>query len=133
MILDRLSNAEMYRKLSERFAIGFDYLAQDLSHVPDGRYEIQGDQVFAMVQSYDTKPREQGKWEPHRQYADIQFMITGREPHGDQPDRARAESVTLRCGEGRGVFQRRWADGHRRSGKLRDLSAARCSYADAGG
>ena len=85
MILDRLSNAAIYRKLSGRFAVGFDYLGQDFSRVPDGRYEIRGDDVFAMVQSYDTKPTDAGKWEAHRKYADIQFMITGGERMGVAP------------------------------------------------
>jgi YhcH/YjgK/YiaL family protein len=86
VILDRLSNANIYRRLSERFAAGFDYLSRDLSNVPDGRYEIiGGDEVFAMVQSYQTKPREQGKWEAHRKYADIQFIIAGRECMGIAP------------------------------------------------
>jgi len=82
VILDRLKHADCYRRLGERFAAGFDYCRRDFSKIPDGRYDIIGDDVFAMVQSYDTKPREQGKWEAHRQYADIQFMIAGRERMG---------------------------------------------------
>jgi YhcH/YjgK/YiaL family protein len=85
VILDLLDNAELYRRLGERFVAGFDYLRQDLLKVADGRYEIVGDDVFALVQSYDTKPLAQGKWEAHRQYADIQYMISGRERMGVAP------------------------------------------------
>src|SRR5262249_18280705 len=85
VILDQLAHAELYRRLGERFAAGFDYLKRDLAQVADGRYEILGDDVFAMVQSYDTKPQEAGRWEAHRRYADIQFMISGRERMGVAP------------------------------------------------
>ena len=82
MILDRLSNATLYRRLGERFAAGFDYLQRDLAAMPDGRYEILGNDLFAMVQGYETKSIEQGRWEAHRRYADIQYMIGGRERMG---------------------------------------------------
>ncbi len=85
MIFDRLSNASIYRRLGARFAAGFDYLKQDFSRVADGRYEIFGEDVFAMVQSYQTKPTDAGTWEAHRKYADIQFMILGSERMGIAP------------------------------------------------
>jgi biofilm protein TabA len=80
VILDELKNCEPYRRLGERFAAGFDYLrSTDLAATPDGRYEIVGKDVFAIVQAYDAKPREAGRWEAHRQYADIQYLVSGRE------------------------------------------------------
>lgn len=94
MILDSLAQAKLYRTLGTRFAAGFDYLAAtDLLALADGRYEIQGSDVFAIVQSYNTKPREQGRWEAHRQYADIQFIVTGRERMGVAP----ISSLKLAC------------------------------------
>lgn len=86
MILDQLSHCEIYRRLSDRFAAGFDYLLKtDLASIPDGRYAIEGDDVFAIVQSYQSKPIEQGRWEAHRRNADIQFVLSGRERMGVAP------------------------------------------------
>ena len=86
MILDQLSECEPYRKLGERFAAGFDYLRSTVFEtVADGKYAIDGEDLVAMVQSYTTKPREQGRWEAHRHYVDIQYMINGSEVMGVAP------------------------------------------------
>jgi YhcH/YjgK/YiaL family protein len=86
LILDQLSHCDFYRRLSDHFAAGFDYLRQtDLAKIPDGRYAIRGDDVLAIVQSYTTRPIEQGRWEAHRRNADIQLVIAGRERMGVAP------------------------------------------------
>ncbi len=80
MIVDCLENAENYAGMGERIATAFEYLGKtDFSTMPDGKVEIRGDEIFAMVQRYETKPREQGKWEAHRKHIDIQFLVAGRE------------------------------------------------------
>jgi YhcH/YjgK/YiaL family protein len=45
----------------------------------DGRYDNEGDDLDALVQSYDTVPAVEKKYESHRQYADIQYVATGTE------------------------------------------------------
>jgi YhcH/YjgK/YiaL family protein len=45
----------------------------------DGKYEIDGDEVFALVQSYDTVERTEKRFESHRDYLDIQYVAEGRE------------------------------------------------------
>jgi YhcH/YjgK/YiaL family protein len=83
VILDQLSECEPYRKLSERFAAGFDYLRSNVFEtMADEKYAIDGEDLFAMVQSYQTKPRDQGRWEAHRHYADIQYVVSGTEVMG---------------------------------------------------
>lgn len=83
MILDRLTNAAHYRKLHPLFAQAFDALqAEDWTQRKDGRYELAGPRLYAMVQRYQSKPREQGKWEAHRRYIDIQYVAAGAEQLG---------------------------------------------------
>ncbi|MCB0106950.1 MAG: YhcH/YjgK/YiaL family protein [Caldilineaceae bacterium] len=94
MIIDRLSNlnASFYPSLFaaagtsglvSRLQAGFNYLQQtDLSAVPAGTVQIDGDRVFAMIQEYNTKPRAQGFWESHRKYIDIQYVVSGVEQMG---------------------------------------------------
>ncbi len=83
MILDDLQNASSYFCLGARFVRAFEYLRDtDFSGVADGRHEVAGDELIAMVQSYQTKPESQGKWEAHRKYADIQCVFSGRERMG---------------------------------------------------
>jgi YhcH/YjgK/YiaL family protein len=80
MIADRLANIDCYRGLGERIATALDFLRNtNFAELPDGRTDIRGDEIFAMLMRYDTKPREVGRWEAHRSYIDIQFLIEGNE------------------------------------------------------
>lgn len=79
MILDTLSSASVHRHLGGRFAAAFDWLARFSPATPDGRYDIDGDNVFALVQSYDTAPAAEKKYEAHRVYADVQYIAAGTE------------------------------------------------------
>jgi YhcH/YjgK/YiaL family protein len=79
MILDTLKGNLLNGHLGSRFASGLDWLAQISPDAPDGRVDIEGDEVFALVQSYDTVPAADKKYESHRMYADIQYVVAGTE------------------------------------------------------
>ena len=82
MIFDRLSNSKQYEKLNEKFKIGFDFLKNNnLKEMKDGRYDI-AEGVFANVQSLKTKNKTAKKWEAHKDYIDIQYVIKGQECMG---------------------------------------------------
>ena len=82
MIFDRLSNSKQYEKLNEKFKIGFDFLKNNnLKEMKDGRYDI-AEGVFANVQSLKTKNKTEKKWEVHKDYIDIQYVIKGEESMG---------------------------------------------------
>ncbi len=69
--------------LAARLQAGFQYLqTADLANTAPGRVEIDGDNVFALVQEYNTKPKEKGFWEAHRKYIDIQYVVSGSEHMG---------------------------------------------------
>ena len=80
MLKDTIKNANKYYKLSERLEIGLKYLEDnDFSNMENGKYEILGDKVFAIVQEYLSKPKSEGKFEAHRKYIDIQYVVEGEE------------------------------------------------------
>jgi YhcH/YjgK/YiaL family protein len=57
-----------------------DFLrGRDLRLLPDGRVDIDGDRVFALVQRYETVRTEAPKFEYHRKYIDVQFIASGEE------------------------------------------------------
>ncbi|MBT7860935.1 MAG: YhcH/YjgK/YiaL family protein [Gemmatimonadetes bacterium] len=86
MILDDIHNGTLYHGLGTRFADALTYLAKtDLVSMAPDRYDIDGDDVFVMVQEYDTKPKSEGLWEAHRAYADVQYVISGTEHMGYAP------------------------------------------------
>lgn len=53
--------------------------------LPDGKHEIDGARVFAMVQRYETIEPGEPKFEAHRKYIDVQFMAAGAEVIGWAP------------------------------------------------
>jgi YhcH/YjgK/YiaL family protein len=86
VILDRLENAGSYTALSTEIAMALDYLHRtDFSQVPDGRYELDGDRVYAIVMRYKPKPAAEAVWEAHRKYLDVQYMVAGVERMGYAP------------------------------------------------
>ena len=83
MIVDKIENASQYYALGEKIAAALKYLeTQDLSQVESGKYPIMGDEVFALVQEYESKPMDQGFWEVHRKYIDVQYIVRGLEQIG---------------------------------------------------
>ena len=86
MIIDRLEHSDLYQQLGPRFARAFDYLrSADLQALPDGRNEIDGDALFAMVVDAPTKVIKDCRWEAHRRYHDIQYVVAGEELMGFAP------------------------------------------------
>lgn len=79
MILDSLAHCSDYTSLHPLFSVAFDYLQRFDPSTPDGKYELDGKRLYAQVQRYDTAPEETKRWESHRVYADIQFVVSGRE------------------------------------------------------
>ena len=80
MILDALSSSARYEALGPRFARAFQWLrATDVATLPDGKIAIDGDDLFVLVQRGLTKKLEQTKWEAHKKYADIQYVVEGSE------------------------------------------------------
>jgi biofilm protein TabA len=79
MIADTFAQRRRYTGLSPRFAAAFEFLEQLPAGQPDTRYDIEGDNCFALVQTYTTRPLAGAMFEAHRQYIDIQFLQTGRE------------------------------------------------------
>jgi biofilm protein TabA len=64
---------------------------QDLSGLPDGKAEIDGDRVYAIIQRYETIRTDAPKFEFHRKYIDVQFIVSGEETIGWAP----VESMTV--------------------------------------
>jgi len=80
MIVDKIGNAVAYADLSKRLAKALEVLKkEDFSKKADGRYDIDGSNLYYLVQRYQTKPMEQCKLEAHENYIDIQFAADGEE------------------------------------------------------
>ncbi|PKN92414.1 MAG: YhcH/YjgK/YiaL family protein [Chloroflexi bacterium HGW-Chloroflexi-6] len=83
MIVDRINNSHLYSALNPGIKRAFEYIQQaDPSNIAAGRYEVDGENLYVMVQQYNTKPMEAGVWEAHRRYIDLQYVIQGAEKIG---------------------------------------------------
>ncbi len=83
MIYDSFDNAGLYVCTHPKLRKGLDFLrglqGEKAASLPDGRHEIEGSDVFALLSSYDTEPEEARRFEAHRTYLDIQCVLSGNE------------------------------------------------------
>ncbi|MBO9205197.1 MULTISPECIES: YhcH/YjgK/YiaL family protein [Niastella] len=85
MIIDLLSNAHLYFNQGPLFKKAFEYLAQtDFSNVEKGKYELDGQNLFAIVNEYDTVNPANEQMESHKKYIDIQYIVSGAERIGHE-------------------------------------------------
>jgi YhcH/YjgK/YiaL family protein len=83
MIIDQITNSHLYYTLHPQIRLAFEYLQHtDLYSLRVGKNEIDGQNLYAMVQQYTTKPKEQGAWEAHRRYMDLHVVMQGIENIG---------------------------------------------------
>ncbi|RYD83525.1 MAG: DUF386 domain-containing protein [Sphingobacteriales bacterium] len=83
MILDKIENIALYKNLMPRINGVIDFIEKNnLSTLESGKYEVEGDDLFVLIQEYDTKEISEGKMEAHRMYIDIQYMLEGVENIG---------------------------------------------------
>ena len=86
MILDTIENAAKYAGLRVGSSEAFGFLDQPgLQDLPDGKYEIAGERVYAIVERTSGRKVSEGQLEGHRKYLDIQFLISGGESMGWSP------------------------------------------------
>lgn len=79
MVLDSLPAPEHLRALGPGVALGLDFLERFDPSTPDGRYPVAGEEVFALVSSYDTGPATGRRFETHRRHLDVQLVAEGQE------------------------------------------------------
>ena len=80
MIIDTFNNLSRYTGINERIAKAITYLhTTDFSLIKAGKYIIEGENLFAMVQEYETLDVANEQMEAHKKYIDIQYMIRGEE------------------------------------------------------
>lgn len=79
MIYDTLQHWKQYAHIHPGIATGLEFLAtHDLANLPDGRWEIDGERVYANLMRYDTKAGNPTP-ERHERYADIFYLLEGEE------------------------------------------------------
>ncbi len=80
MVIDNLNNCKLYFSMHKNFEKAFDFIKKAIQeNLPVGKYEIDGKELYASVQEYNSKLRADAKAEGHNNYIDIQFVVSGTE------------------------------------------------------
>ena len=83
MICDTLQHLTRYKGLCKNLDTAIDYLqTHDISALPDGRTEVDGDNVFINMMDATLHSDDGYHPEYHKTYADLQIDITGGEGWG---------------------------------------------------
>ena len=82
-VADSLERIGEYAGLGAHFAKAVEFLGRrNLANLPNGRYELDGENAYAMVQEAVLKPWGTGRPEVHHEYFDIQVPLSGEEVIG---------------------------------------------------
>ena len=93
MLYGTLKHLDSYKGIHPGVMRGLEILRDtDFSKLEDKRYEVEGDDLYFFIQSYETKEVNDTP-EAHRKYVDIQFLISGRERMGVGPLEEMTEEV----------------------------------------
>lgn len=83
MFIGSLKNTERAETLHPLFKKVFDYIkSHDLSRMPAGRIDIDGDNAWISVSDVQGRKAENAKLETHNRYIDIQMPMVGSETFG---------------------------------------------------
>lgn len=86
MITDKIENINKYKCLSERVKKGIEFIQNnDLGSIEPGKHIIDGENIFASVDVYNTRRKVDSNPEIHKKYLDIQYIISGSELMGYAP------------------------------------------------
>ena len=76
MIYDHIRNIASYKGISEKLDKAIDFIVStDFQNYETGRYEIPDSDLYFMVQRPQLKASIDTKWEAHRKFIDIQYVI----------------------------------------------------------
>ncbi len=81
MIVDEMVNRRLCLQ-GPLWELAFEFLETLDGESEEGRFALQGDDVYAMVESYDTRMPQSALPEAHQVYTDIQVLLSGRERKG---------------------------------------------------
>lgn len=78
MIIDTVANHKLY-PYGEAWDKAFAFLRTLTPDSEEKKYAIQGDDIFAIVMSYETTTEDNAILESHQKYIDVQSVIVGAE------------------------------------------------------
>jgi YhcH/YjgK/YiaL family protein len=83
MVFDSFDNFALYAGLAPGLPAAHRFvLENDLTLLKPGRLQVDGERFYVTVQDFMSKPDDQGRWEAHRNYIDVHYLVEGQERIG---------------------------------------------------
>jgi biofilm protein TabA len=80
VIIDTIEHISVCKGINPNLDLGLDFLLSAPSAtLEEGRHQIDGDRVYAILSSYLTHEKDAEHFEAHRRYIDIQSLLSGSE------------------------------------------------------
>ncbi len=80
MIIDSIENFHLYSGLDDGIRSALEHIrTTDFTRRETGRYDLNGDNLFVILNDYETIHQQEGQLEGHRKYIDVQYMVRGTE------------------------------------------------------
>lgn len=79
MICDTFKNIGLYCKEGDALYKAIVWARDFDAAISDGVHEVEGKDIFAKIASYETQPVELRKFENHKDYIDVQVIVSGEE------------------------------------------------------
>lgn len=80
MITDRIENLKDYIGAVNGLDLAVKFFQTATADMAQGRYDLDGDRVFANVQGYEPKEfNDEMQFEAHKKYIDVQAVLSGGE------------------------------------------------------
>jgi YhcH/YjgK/YiaL family protein len=93
--IDKREFAISYFKHKDRWDKAFNYLkTTNLQNLEVGRHEVDADNVFVLIAEYMSKNVDEVPFETHKNYIDLQYLISGIEVMSITSDINQAEILT---------------------------------------
>jgi len=90
MFCDRLGSRACASLIPNQLCAALARLPE-LARLPAGRYPIDGERLFALVQELDTHDNQQ--FEVHARYLDVQYLVSGVEKIAYLPEGSTAQLI----------------------------------------
>jgi YhcH/YjgK/YiaL family protein len=122
MVVTDLDHLDHQISVNHGLRKAFAFLRSPDTHgLADGRIEIEGDRVFALVQRYETMVTDAPKFEFHRKFIDVQFIVSGEEVIGWAPSELMTVTEAYDAGKDicfGSVAKGTWTPVHLQAGQL---------------
>ena len=80
MIFDLMKNAACYKGILPAVTTALERMtAYTPDNYPGGKVEIDGDKLFLLLNTYETRDPNSAQFEAHKNYIDVMYMVEGEE------------------------------------------------------